>query len=81
MEKLVSSKSGFVEYNDLCKEVGKTVVDSLIRDSLLHLRPTVSLTNDLPHHKEGIPVVTAETPCGLLAIKHLVQEKAQLKKE
>jgi len=75
MEKLVNSKMGFLNYNDVCKEVGKAVVDSLIYYSLLHLRPTRSLTNDLPDHKEDTPVVTAETPCALIAMRQLVQER------
>lgn len=81
MEKLVNSETGFLNYNDICEEVGKAAVDSLIQDSLLHLRPTVSISNDLPDHKENIPVVTAETPCGLIAMKHMVQEKRALLKE
>lgn len=38
MSKLDTSK-GFVMYDELCEELGATVVDSFIEHNILHLRP------------------------------------------
>ena len=78
MKKLVGSYSGVLAYQDLCKEMGRPVVDSLIEHNIIHLRPTklCSYDVDVGDIKGGL--ITAESPCGLHVMKHLVNNEAKL---
>lgn len=49
MKELVNAKSGFLIYDDLCKEYGRSVIDSMIEHNILHLRPTSYYSFDLPN--------------------------------
>ena len=58
---------------------GKTSVDSLIAKNLIHLRPTKRFSYNLLYQKEGEAVITAETPCGLIAMKRVLMELERIK--
>ena len=73
-EELVQSEERFLNYYDICHTHGKPVVDSLIQNNVLHLRPTKRFSDDLEFQVDGVPVVTPETPCGFVAMKQLVSE-------
>lgn len=73
MKKLTGSKSGFLIYDDLCKEIGKEVIDAMIDHNLLHLRPTKRFSYDLPDSPYDEPIVTAETPASLVAMRHILK--------
>ena len=45
MKKLV--KFGAVEYDTLCEEKGRHVVDSFIEHNIIHLRPTIHGSYDM----------------------------------
>ena len=62
MELLLASEQKCVDYNTLCKKMGKEKVDILIRCNLVHLRPcsTFSYGND---PKYNFPVIMPYTPC------------------
>ena len=74
MKKLVNSKEGFLAYEDLCKEIGLSVVDSLIDSNLLHLRPSPNFAYDLPKHHASKSILTAETPSSLVAMKEVLSD-------
>ena len=74
MELLVSSEFGTVKYKTACEEFGKPVIHSMIEYNLLHMRPTSRLSFDIPSHNE--PLVTAETPAALLAMKTILRDYA-----
>ena len=68
MEELVESPPG-ISYFHLCNTLGKPIIDSLIEHNVIHLRPTSQCCFDI---KKG-DIVTAESPCGLNAMKHMVK--------
>ena len=74
MMKMLVNSEGFVEYKNVCDEFGKEVVHSMIEYNLLHLRSSSRLSFDVPEHTE--PVLTAESPCALVAMKLLLKEKS-----
>ena len=70
-------------YDELCDQFGATVVDSFIEHNILHLRPTRICMHDLPAvcYDKPVntgPVVTAESACGLYAMKYLYTETVPL---
>ena len=77
MTKLVCA-DGFVFYTDLCDKLGGAVVDSFIEHNIVHLRPTKRCTYDLPPsfycYPDDIPIVTAESACGLYAMSRLLKQ-------
>jgi|GEM_PF-4101716 hypothetical protein len=79
MKELVNSDSGFLIYEDLCKEVGQSVVDALIDYNLLHLRPSRNFAYDLPEYDAEKAVLTAETPSSFVAMKKLLKDIEQCK--
>ena len=77
MSKFVSSE-GFMMCDDLCEQIGAAGVDSFIEHNILHLWPTRRCTHDLPGMFYAklvvdVPVVTAESACGLYAMKYLLK--------
>ena len=64
MKRLVESEFGFV---DICTECGIEAVDFLIEHNIIHYRPTSRCSFDLPSHNSSI--ITAESACGLYAMK------------
>ena len=74
METMVKAEERFLKYDELCSNMGKSVVDSLITNNLLHLRPTKRFSDDLTFQAENVPVLTPETPCGFIAMEHLLTE-------
>ena len=74
METMVKAEERFLKYDELCSNMGKSVVDSLIANNLLHLRPTKRFSDDLTFQAENVPVLTPETPCGFIAMEHLLTE-------
>eukprot|EP01066_Platyproteum_vivax_P018698 Platyproteum_vivax@DN7590_c0_g1_i1.p1 len=74
MKKLVDSKTGFLVYEDLCKEMGRDVVDAFIDNNLLHLRPSRDFAYDLPAHTTKETILTAETPSSLIAMKDMLAD-------
>ena len=71
MEELVESPPG-VSYFNLCDTLGKPIIDSLIEHNVIHLWPTSQCCFDIDIKKGDI--VTAETPCGLNAMKRMVEK-------
>ena len=69
MDLLVTSPNKFVVYSDLCEEL---VVDSLI-EHIIHLRPVWLCSHDLTNPPDQ-PVVTVESPCGLVAMEDLLKQ-------
>ena len=57
-------------YDQLCGKFGEKIINSVIDYNLLHLRPTSHLSFDIPDHEN--PIVTAESPAALVAIRELV---------
>eukprot|EP01067_Filipodium_phascolosomae_P004662 Filipodium_phascolosomae@DN2795_c0_g1_i7.p1 len=74
MKKLVDSKTGFLVYEDLCKEMGDDVVDAFIDNNLLHLRPSRNFAYDLPAHTTEKAILTADTPSSLIAMKRMLAD-------
>jgi len=68
MKKLTNSQKGFVMYDSLCEEFGKT----MIQHNLIYLRPTSCLSFDIPPHEN--PIITAESPAALVAMKQLLSQ-------
>jgi len=79
MKKLVDSESGFLVYEDLCKEMGQKVVDAFIDYNLLHLRPSRNFAYDLPEFPAGKSILTAETPSSLVAMRRILSDSAKEK--
>ena len=73
MKMLVNSKLGVVQYNSACDSIGKDIINSMIEYNLIHMRPTSRLSFDVPEHKR--PIITAESPAALAAMKMLVNEE------
>jgi len=73
---LVDAKGNFLVYDDLSKEFGESVVDALIEENILHLRPTEEHSYDIPNHPDSA-IVTAETPSSLLAMKRMLLDIEQ----
>lgn len=71
MEMLVNSESGIVQYNGVCQDMGKEVVDSMIEYNLIQLRPTSMLSFDISEHTD--PIVTSETPAAFVAMKRILR--------
>ena len=71
MKQLVSPP-GFVGYEDLCDKLGALVTDSLIEHNIIHLHPTRRCSYDLPI-RDDVPVVTAQSACGIFAMEHLLK--------
>ena len=63
-------------YDDLCHQMGRDVINSLIADNLIHLRPTKEASFDLEDQEEGVAVVTPETPSGYVAMERIVKSLA-----
>ena len=78
MKELVKAKTGFLYYEEVCVQFGKTSMDSLklIAKNLIHLRPTKRFSYDLLYQKA---IITAETPCGLIAMKRVLMELERIK--
>ena len=74
MKMLTSSKNGYVSYREFSDKLGEGKVDSLISHSLLYLRPTHKGSYDIPDAPD-IPIITAESPCELFAMKKLLKER------
>jgi AAA+ ATPase superfamily predicted ATPase len=74
MKKLVNAEGGFLIYEDLCEEIGQSVVDALINYNLLHLRPSKDFTYDLPDYDATKAVLTAETPSSLVAMRKMLED-------
>ena len=74
MQKLVKAESGFLMYDDLCKEHGGSVIDSMIEHNILHLRPTSYCSFDLPSQPKHKAIVTAESACGRIAMENVLKE-------
>jgi len=74
MTQLVQSQSGFVLYDAVCENIGKPAVDSLIQHNAIHLRPTKECSFDLPNQPENQGIVTPESVCGYIAMKHVLDE-------
>lgn len=72
IKKLTDSKGAFLYYDHICEEFGEHIIDALISHNVLHLRPTISLSNDFPGHNTPQPVVTAENQCNLIAMNKIV---------
>ena len=72
MKKLTESSSGVLLYQDLCAELGRPVIDSLIEHNIAHLRSTRLCSYDIevPGEIKG-GLITAESPCGLYVMKNL----------
>ena len=47
---MMVESEGFLTYRLLCEKFGKEVIDSMIEFNLMHLRPTCSMSHDVPHH-------------------------------
>lgn len=77
MKKLVNSDGGFLIYEDLCNEIGQSVVDALIDYNLLHLRPSKQFNYDLPNYDATKSVLTAETRSSLVAMKKVLEDIEQ----
>jgi hypothetical protein len=77
MEKLVNAEGGFLIYEELCKDVGQSVVDALIDYNLLHLRPSKNFTFDLPEYDGAKSVLTAETPSSFVAMQKVLKDIKQ----
>lgn len=73
MKMLVNSKLGVVQYNSACDSIGKDIINSMIEYNLIHMRPTSRLSFDVLGHKK--PIITAESPAALAAMKMLVNEE------
>ena len=73
MNLLVTSPNKFVVYSDLCKELGVAAVDSLLEHNIIHLRPVGLCSYDLTNQPDQ-PIVTAESPCGLIAMEDLLKQ-------
>lgn len=73
MKAFINSPSRFLVYDDLCHEIGKDVINSLIACNLIHLRPTKETSFDLEDQEEGVAVVTPETPSGYVAMECIVK--------
>jgi len=74
MEKITRAENGFLFYNSLCREMGDEVVNSFINHNLLHLRPVKDFSYDLPEAPDEEPIVTAETPSSVVAMKQLLKD-------
>ena len=74
MKAMVKAEERFLKYDELCSDIGKSVVDSLIANNLLHLRPTKRFSHDLAFQAENVPVLTPETPCSFIAMERLLAE-------
>ena len=72
MELLTKDESDFLYYNKLCEKFDKEKVDSMIKHNLMHLRPTSSLSFDVPSH--NTPIVTAESQAARVAMKKILSE-------
>jgi hypothetical protein len=75
MSKLTSAQEGFLIYEDLCAELGQSVVDAFISQNLLHLRPTRDYAYDIPNAPSDKEIVTAETPAALYAMKRFLEQR------
>ena len=73
MESLINA-AGIVPYDVICDNIGMSVVNSMIEYNIIHLRPTSSLSDDVPLHEN--PIITAESPAALVAMKELLREVA-----
>lgn len=64
-------------YDELCEQFQGTVIDSFIEHNIFHLQPTWRCTYDLPvtfYSKPiDVPIVTAESACGLYAVRYLLK--------
>ena len=76
MAKLIESENGFLLYHELCEELGKEKIVSLIKANLLHLRPTPKLSYDVENAPDKV-IVTAETPTSALAMKLILEESSK----
>ena len=66
MFQFTKSERGFLYYEKACSEFSKPYIDSLVKRNLVHLRPTKQL-------EDGVPVLMPETPCGLIAMRKILQ--------
>lgn len=73
MRMLVEANNNFLFYQDVCDVIDQRVVDALIEANVLHLRPTEKYSYDIPGHKSR-PILTAETPSSLLAMREILKE-------
>ena len=73
MREFIESKRGFLYYENACNRFGKVYIDSLVEKNLVHLRPTKQFSYDLILQEDGVPVITPETPCGLIAMKKILE--------
>lgn len=78
MTELINSPLGAVSYQMLCREKGRSVIESLIEHNVLHLRPINRGSYDI--QKSGIKgaVVTAESACGLYAMNFMVNPEVKV---
>lgn len=69
--KMMIDESGIINYDTVCEKLGISVINSLIEYNIVHLRPTSSLSYDVPMH--DTPVITAESPASFAAMKKLLK--------
>jgi len=74
LDMITSAPNGFVPYKTLCDTLGDTVANSMIQHHLLHLRPNQEYYYDLSGVPDDEPVVTAESPTELFAMKLILDE-------
>lgn len=55
MKRMVEAEGGFLAYDEVCRDFGKYVTDSLIQHNLVHLRPTKCF---LKLQIDGVAVLT-----------------------
>lgn len=60
-----------MQYDGVCQDMGKEVVDSMIEYNLIQLRPTSMLSFDISEHTD--PIVTSETPAAFVAMKRILR--------
>ena len=74
MKTVIASPGGIVSYDVLCEKMGRKTIDSLIEHNIIHLRLTNMWSFDIDEAKVIGPVVTAESVCGLYAMRRMVEQ-------
>lgn len=61
--KVLISSGGIVDYRSMCSQFGKAIINSMIKYNIMRIRPTATITFDLPWH-----IITHELPAAEVAM-------------
>ena len=68
-----NAKVGAIQYNSACQSIERNILHLMIEYNLIHMRSAYRLSYETPEHRK--PVITAELPAALMAMKIILKEE------